>query len=909
MRRLSPFVFDADDEMDRVVVTGANGLTINGGRFNLYNPGGTTIFSTNGVYNVFEFNGVIGGTGISALTVDAASQAAGKTYLFRENGSAVTLLISNAGVTPNFWNVDANGNWTTGANWTLGTPPNAPQAFANFGGGGTTITAPRTVTLDANQSVGSVAFNSVQPFTITGASTLTLDNGADPAQITVTGGSHTLGVAMNAVSSGVQFNVTNPADVLTVSGPLAGTANVNKIGPGTVTFAAPNTYTGTTTVSVGTLTISGSGTLGNTANPLLITDGTLNLGGTNQTVGSATVTGGTITNGTLTPSALTYNGNAPATISAGIAGSTGITKNGAGKLTLSGNSTYTGGTTLNGGILAITSNGALGADTSPVTFNVGGLSVEGTGATNLGNRPLTRFPDFIDVAAAEHTFSITQSFNATVAFVKRGLGRLALSGTNNSPAPIIVNAGTLDITAGITAETATANVPIQIANEAGASATLTVSGTGTLNTGVSEIYVGQGFATANGVLNLRDSGTINVNNWLAVGRSNAVGTVNMSGGTLNKLGGNATHVTIGSNTAGSTGAFTHSGGVINSADSDFYVGESGVGTYAVSATAQANLLALRLGVNASGNGTVNLNGGTINASQVIKGPGSGTLNFNGGTLRAAVVNADFIGSSVTTNIQTGGAIIDTNGFDVTINAPLASSTTADGGLIKRGTGVLTLTNGSSYTGPTVVERGTLTLVGSISGSTNIAVRAGATLDSSPSGGLFLAANQTLSGSGTVLGNVGADSGTKFSPGDDVGNLTFGGTLDLTLAVTPNASSALIFRLGSSNSDRITLTTGQLTIGSGVLAFNDFAFSTAADFGNGTYTLFDSNTAISGTLDAARLSGSLGAGFTGTLSLADNGSDLLLTVIPEPGSAMLLLASAASILALRRIRERGQSGSR
>ena len=162
-------------------------------------PAGSTIFTTNGVYNLIGYSGTITGNP-SNLSVDPASVTAGKSYSFGTNGGFVTLVIGPSGVTPNFWNVNADGQWTTGSNWTLNSPPNAAQAFANFGGGGTPITAPRTVTLNAPQTVGSLGFNSVQPFTIAGANTLTLDNGTDAATIAVTGGSHTLGVAMNAVS-------------------------------------------------------------------------------------------------------------------------------------------------------------------------------------------------------------------------------------------------------------------------------------------------------------------------------------------------------------------------------------------------------------------------------------------------------------------------------------------------------------------------------------------------------------------------------------------------------------------------------------------------------------------------------------------------------------------------------------
>ena len=889
---------------DQTTVTGTNGLTINGGKFNLFNAGATTIFSTNGVYNLINYTGAIGGTGVGALSVDAASQVAGKSYLFGQSGSAVTLIIGNAGVTPNFWNVNANGNWTTGTNWTLGVAPNAAQAFAAFGGGGTTITAPRTVTLDANQTVGTVSFNSAQPFTISGANTLTLNNGTDPAQITVSGGNHTLGVAMNVggTTSAVQFTTVNAADGLTVSGPLAGNTSVTKNGPGTVTFSGAHTYSGTTTINDGVLMLSGAGKLGNVANPLAVAGGTLNLGGTTQTVGTANIAAGSITNGTLTPASVTASGGANAVISANISGATSLTKNGAAKLTLSGNNTYTGGTTVGGGTLAITTNGALGDDTSPVTFNAGGLAVEGTAATNLGNRPLNGFPEFIDVVDAGHTFSINQSAAAVVGFLKRGLGRLALSGTNTFAAPLIVNEGTLAITGGTTRDTAAGNVPVQIANAANSTATLTVSGNATLDAGTSEIYVGQGFATANATLNIQDSGTVTLNNWLAVGRGTAVGTVNMSGGTLNKFGGNGNHVTIGS--VGGTGVFNQSGGVINSSDSDFFVGEVGTGTFNVSGTAVANLQILQIGVTATGTGTVNLNGGTINTTQVNKGGGGATFNFNGGTLTPVFSTPTFITDTVVTNVRAGGAIINTNGLDVTVSGNLAHDAalgaTVDGGLIKRGAGTLTLTGFSSYTGPTVVETGTLAVGGSISGSTSISVRSGTTLDASLAGGLFLGI-QTLGGSGTVLGNVNAAFGSKLSPGDTLGTLTLNSNLDISSAVAPDASGSLLYALGATGaSDRISLTAGTLNIGTGVLGFNDFAFTTAAGFGPGTYTLFDSTLAINGSLNAANLSGMIG-GFTGTLAFADSNTDLVLTVVPEPGSAVSLLAGAAALLGFRRRR--------
>ena len=175
---------------------------------------------------------------------------------------------------------------------------------------------------------------------------------------------------------------------------------------------------------------------------------------------------------------LTASGAANTAVSANIAGAATVNMSGTGTLALSGNSTYTGTTTLNGGTLAITGNNALGADSAPINFAAGTLSVLGA-TTSLGAHPLTGFPGVVDVNAADNTFTIGQNIAATNPFVKRGLGTLALSGNNTFAATLAVNAGTLIVTGGTTTETGAGNVPIQVANEAGATAVMTVAGTAT----------------------------------------------------------------------------------------------------------------------------------------------------------------------------------------------------------------------------------------------------------------------------------------------------------------------------------------------------------------------------------------------------------------------------------------------
>lgn len=169
-------------------------------------------------------------------------------------------------------------------------------------------------------------------------------------------------------------------------------SQVRTVGTGLYTLTQANTYTGTTTVSAGTLALSGAGTLGNGA-ALTVSGGKLNLGATTQTVGAVSVTaaaasGDTIQNGSLTGTSYeASNTTGNAIISANLLanGEAGFSKSGAGTVTLTGTNTYTGATTVAGGSLIV--NGSTSA-ASAVGVNSGGtLSGSGTvgGNTTIGS--------------------------------------------------------------------------------------------------------------------------------------------------------------------------------------------------------------------------------------------------------------------------------------------------------------------------------------------------------------------------------------------------------------------------------------------------------------------------------------------------------------------------------------------
>lgn len=116
----------------------------------------------------------------------------------------------------------------------------------------------------------------------------------------------------------------------------------------------------------------------------------------------------------------------------------------------------------------------------------------------------------------------------------------------------------------------------------------------------------------------------------------------------------------------------------------------------------------------TGVGTINLDGGSmaVTAFTRVAATGSTTFNLDSGTLRARGSSTSFLPAltGLQTIVEDGGAVIDTNGFNITIAEVLEHDTTLgvspDGGLTKNGTGILTLSGASTFTGPVTINAGT-----------------------------------------------------------------------------------------------------------------------------------------------------------------------------------------------------------
>ncbi len=421
-------------------------------------------------------------------------------------------------------------------------------------------------------------------------------------------------------------------------------------------------------------------------------------------------------------------------------------------------------------------------------------------------------------------------------------------------------------------------------------ATVNLGTVGSLTNYVWAAFIGVGGPGNNGTYNL-DSGTLNVNvsslyGGLRIGQSTGVtGTLNVNGGTLNNYVENASTPTadvlgtIGLAVAGgSTATVNQNAGVVNTGQ----VSMVGATSATLSTTA-----------------AYNLNGGTLATGQVnMHTTGSGataTFNFNGGTLQANATSATFMQGLTAANVQAGGAVLDTNGFNDTIAQLLmhdpALGSTPDGGLTKQGSGILTLSGANTYTGTTAVAAGTLKLgvASAVADSSRIDVQSGATLDvSALTSGFTVGASQTLEGVGTVStgGHTLTINGT-VKPGDAaMGTLT----IDPASMVFSAGSTLSIDAVGAS-SDLLAVD-GTLNL-SGTGDTLDFVGTPTA----GLYTIVTYSGTLTGTFANLNL-----LGYSINYGTGSN-SSITLSRVPEPATLGLLALGGLGILASGRRQRR------
>ncbi len=337
------------------------------------------------------------------------------------------------------------------------------------------------------------------------------------------------------------------------------------------------------------------------------------------------------------------------TINAGIIDNTspsGVVISGGGVTTLAGSNSYTGATVVDSGTLNLTGMNNFGPGTVAV-------------ANSVGNAVLN--------LPAGGSVSLAGNGSGT------GLFRVGMvSGAN----------GALNISGGSLTTTATVDTDNQLLIGAigGSYGALNLSA-GSLST--RRLQIGGGNGTGGlGVATLSGSGAATVTGYVLIGRSNgATGVLTVGpGATLNHA---AAAQNIGLGYSGGRAELNLTGGTIDSTGTNLSF-QQGVASGNVSTSA------------------VNLNAGTLTVNAFTNTAGTANLNFNGGTLKASLDAATLIPNTLTgVYLNSGGAVIDTDTFAVTVSAGIKAPT---------GSGVSTLpvtVQGSGYiAAPYVAVSGT-----------------------------------------------------------------------------------------------------------------------------------------------------------------------------------------------------------
>jgi len=267
--------------------TVSSGTWANSGNLTVGDKGTGTLSMTGG--SVTNTNGILGNSsnGTGTATVSGGTWANSGDLIVGLLGESM-LTISGSGV------VSVAGTLSKGKDSTISLNSGGTLLIGIGGTSG-------SLGVSALRNNGTLVFNRSDASTYSGiisgtgsvskqgAGTLTLSgNNTFSGVTTITTGSLSIGaggtagsIAGNVVDNGTL--VFNRSDASTYSGIISGTGSVTKQGAGTLTLTAHNSYSGLTTISGGTLALSGSGSIGT---------GGLNLGN-NGVFDISSVTSGT----------------------------------------------------------------------------------------------------------------------------------------------------------------------------------------------------------------------------------------------------------------------------------------------------------------------------------------------------------------------------------------------------------------------------------------------------------------------------------------------------------------------------------------------------------------------------------------------------------------------------------------
>ena len=574
----------------------------------------------------------------------------------------------------NVWTSDTSGGaWSVAANWE--NPDFIPNGQGQSAYFNPAKAAGVGVTLDAPVTLGGLTFNANSPtygYTLSG-SALTMESTGMYSTPTVVNASGTNTIASQVVLSDGTDLCTDEGNELRVTGGVtgAGALNVNThrtTGAGQVNLSVAPTFTGSVKTGSGRVVMNDFSFI-QTASQLKLGPGTLLYTGPDVEIPGLTLSSGS-------SRCAVFDHDSDVTLNAlTVSGTSAFLKRGAGTLRLHGTGTFSPNTKVNHNNDTFKTLGIVKPNGDCPTVTMRGVTIaKGTIIQGEVDDPANA--PTVDLAANEMT-----------------IGSWTLQGD----ATYILNNGTLTGTAsiyvGYYANNSLNPIPTLTYVQNGGSMTAV-----NLNCG----YTNNRWANKTDIYVEINGGTVELSSNLNMGRDKASKTTQtcrfvMNGGSF-EIGANL-HLAYKANAP--KGFADLNGGVVTVKGSIYP---------AYGGTAES---------------TLRLNEGAVLRCNGVVAPADGaTTRFygNGGTFRPLCLTT--AGQTMAANAfsylyaSTNGLVVDTSetldGAAYTIAMPIATDPDcegADGGLVKRGAGTLTLSGANTYTGPTVVEGGILALSG------------------------------------------------------------------------------------------------------------------------------------------------------------------------------------------------------